>query len=107
MVENEHDYEHEYEPEGPRRSWAALLGGLLAGLLIGGLAGAVSMLLLAPRSGKRTRARLRQQGIELREQAAETVEDTVAQARVKTHQVAHDVRRAGQGAGVPPPRDGQ
>ncbi len=95
MDQNEHDYEHGYDADVPRGLWAVLLGGLLAGLLIGGLAGAVAMLLLAPRSGKRTRARLRLQGDELREQATETMEDAVAQARAKTRQVAQDVRHAG------------
>lgn len=66
--------------------------GLLAGLLIGGLLGAVAMLLLAPQSGKRTRARILRQGIELREQASETIEDAVAQAQVKAHQITADVR---------------
>jgi len=91
MVKNDGDYEHESDADAPRGPWALLLGGLLAGMLIGGLAGALVMLLLAPRSGKRTRARLRQQGIELREQAAETMEDAVAQARVKSRQITKDV----------------
>jgi gas vesicle protein len=75
---------------------AGLLTGTAIGLLIGGLAGAVAMLLLAPQSGNRTRAKLNRQSHELREQAAdavEAVEDAVAQARDKAHQVTHDVRK--------------
>ena len=53
--------------------------------------GALAMLLLAPQSGKRTRAKLQRQSHELREQTAETVEDAVAQARVKARQITADV----------------
>jgi gas vesicle protein len=66
---------------------------LLAGLLIGSLAGAVAMLLLAPRSGKKTRGKLQRQGHDLREQAGETMEDAMEQARDKTEQITHDVRK--------------
>ena len=84
------NYEHE-----PGGSLAGLLAGLLIGLLIGGLTGAVAMLLLAPQSGKRTRAKLYRQGAEWREQAADTVGDAVASARDKAHQITHDVTSAG------------
>ncbi|MBF8285800.1 MAG: hypothetical protein HW378_4715 [Anaerolineales bacterium] len=50
------------------------------------------MLLLAPQSGKRTRAKIQLKGIELRDQTAEAVEDVVAQARVKARQVTAGVR---------------
>lgn len=55
--------------------------GVLAGVLIGGLAGAVTMLLLAPQSGKATRKQIREKGIELRDRTAELVEDTLTQVR--------------------------
>lgn len=61
--------------------------GFLAGLLVGGLAGAGAMLLLAPQSGKRTRAKIQHQSLELRDQA----EDAVAKARVKARQITADV----------------
>jgi gas vesicle protein len=64
---------------------------LLAGLLIGGLAGAGAMLLVAPQSGKRTRAKIQRQGVELREQATDTVEDALDQARIKSHQITASV----------------
>jgi gas vesicle protein len=54
------------------------------------------MLLLAPQSGKRTRARLRRQGRALRDQTAETmenVEDAMADARDKTQEMTHDARK--------------
>ena len=60
-----HNYEHENDAHEPGGSWAGLLAGLLIGLLIGGLTGAVTMLLLAPQSGKRTRAKIHRQGAEL------------------------------------------
>ena len=68
-------------------------GGFFAGLLMGGLIGAGSMLLLAPQSGKRTRAQIQKEGLELRDQVVETVEDTVAQARGQVHRVADRVHK--------------
>ena len=89
------NYEHENNAHEPGGSLAGLLAGLLIGLLIGGLTGAVVMLLVAPQSGKRTRAKLYRQGAEWREQAAETVDDAVAQTRDKARQITHDVSKAG------------
>jgi gas vesicle protein len=61
--------------------------GFLAGVFLGGLAGAVTMLLLAPKSGEETRAQIRQTGIELRDQATEAVEAATQQVRLKASQV--------------------
>ena len=76
-------HEHEYNVNHPR--------GFLAGLLMGGLAGAGARLVLAPQSGKKTRAQIQRKSLELRDQTAETVEDTLAQARVKARQITADV----------------
>ena len=67
--------------------------GVVAGTVIGALAGAVTMLLLAPQSGKRTRAQIQHKGIELRDRATEIVEDAVAQARLDGNKIARDGRR--------------
>jgi gas vesicle protein len=67
--------------------------GFLAGLLFGGLAGAGAMLMLAPQSGKRTRAKIQQKSIELRDQASETVEDAMADTRDKAHKVKLGMRK--------------
>ena len=64
----------------------------LVGLLLGGAAGAVAMLLLAPQSGKETRAQIRQQGIELRDQTVKSLEGAMTQARGKARQITDDVR---------------
>jgi len=61
--------------------------GVLVGMLAGALAGAVTMLLLAPRSGKDTRNQLREKGIELRDRATGMVEDTMAQVRSNASQI--------------------
>lgn len=61
--------------------------GVLVGMLIGGLAGAVTMLLLAPRSGKETRKQIQEKGIELRDRTTELMEDTVAQVRTKAEKI--------------------
>jgi len=78
-----HGQEHE---TGAHNTWS-----FLAGLLVGGLAGAGAMLLLAPQSGKKTRAQIQRKSIELRDQATEAVEDAVAQAGVKARQITADV----------------
>ena len=79
-----HSQEHENDANN---TW-----GFFAGLLIGGLAGAVAMLLLAPQSGKRTRAQIQLKSMDLREQTAEAVEDALKQARTKGRQIRADVR---------------
>jgi gas vesicle protein len=66
---------------------------VLVGILIGGLAGAVTMLLVAPQSGKRTRIQIREKGIELRDHATGILEDAVAQARLNGNKLARDGRR--------------
>jgi gas vesicle protein len=66
---------------------------VLVGLLVGGLAGAVTMLLLAPQSGKRTRMQIQEKGIELRDRATGIMEDAVAQARLDGNKIARDGRR--------------
>ena len=67
--------------------------GMFIGMLTGGLAGAVTMLLLAPQSGQRTRTKLRRQSHDLREQMVDSMEDAMGQAGDKAHQITHDVRK--------------
>lgn len=55
--------------------------GVFMGLLIGGLAGAVTMLLLAPQSGRDTRIQIQKKGLELRDRTTEMVEDAMSQVR--------------------------
>lgn len=66
---------------------------VLVGTLIGGLAGAVTMLLLAPQSGKDTRMQLQKKGIELRDRTTEMVEDTMAKVRVDGNKLSLDGRQ--------------
>ena len=90
-----HNYGDENDGLEPRGSWVGLLlGGLLIGLLVGGLAGAGVMLLVAPRSGKRTRAKLQRRGAEWREQAADTLGNVAGAAQDKARQITHDVSKA-------------
>ena len=63
----------------------------LVGLLVGGLAGVVATLLLAPQSGKKTRAQIRHTSTEVRDQTVKSVEGVVAQARGKARQITDDV----------------
>jgi gas vesicle protein len=55
------------------------VSGVFAGMLIGGMAGAVTMLLFAPQSGRDTRAKIVEKGIELRDHTTEMVEERIAQ----------------------------
>lgn len=57
-------------------------GGFLSGLLLGGLVGAATGLLLAPRSGVKTRGLLQAQSLALRDQVTHSVED--ARTRAET-----------------------
>jgi gas vesicle protein len=72
------------------------IAGVLVGMLIGGLAGAVTMLLLAPQSGKDTRKQLQEKSIELRNRTTEMVEDTVAQVRTKANNLTAGLKDRGQ-----------
>ena len=62
--------------------------GVLGGMLVGGLAGALTMLLLAPQSGKRTRMQIQQKGIELRDRSTEMVDDGMVQVRLESKKFA-------------------
>ena len=61
---------------------------VLFGMLVGAIAGAVTMLLLAPQSGKETRKQIQKKGIELRDQTNELVDNTMAQVRTNADKVA-------------------
>lgn len=67
--------------------------GFLAGLLIGGLIGAGTMMLLAPRSGEKTRAQIQKKSSKLFDQTTETMEDAVTQVGDKARQIKDDVRK--------------
>ncbi len=71
---------------------ASQLGNFLAGFLLGGLSGAATMLLLAPQSGKKTRANLQRKGIKVRNQMVKGVEDATAQVRIKARQITDNVQ---------------
>ena len=73
---------------------------ILGGMLIGGLAGAVTMLLLAPQSGKDTRKRIQEKGVELRDRTTETVEDTMAKVRTKADAIGMELMEHGQDLAV-------
>lgn len=55
-------------------------GAFLIGFVVGGLTGAITALLLAPQSGTETRALIKDKSVELRDKAAETLEEAYAQA---------------------------
>jgi gas vesicle protein len=67
--------------------------GVFTALLIGSLAGAVTMLLLAPHSGKDTRMQIEDKSIELRDQTTKIVTDTLAQIRSKAKKITLSGRK--------------
>ncbi len=64
---------------------------VLSGFLVGSVIGAATALLFAPRSGEETRAGIRDKAVELRDQATDTVKDTVSQAKSKVSDVKENV----------------
>src|SRR5258708_23922646 len=64
-----------------------------AGLLIGSVAGALTMLLLAPQSGKETRKQVQEKGLELRDRTAAVVKEKVAQVRSSTDKFSQEGRQ--------------
>jgi gas vesicle protein len=67
------------------------LGGFIAGVLLGGLAGAVTLLLVAPQSGKDTRKLIQTKAIELRDKTSATVENVSGQVGNKAGQIKTSV----------------
>jgi len=86
MKNNKQEQEVEHKDSGNNATSA------IAGLVIGGLAGAGAALLLAPQSGKETRAQIQQKTVELRDRTTDTVDDAVAQVKSKTHEITDGVR---------------
>jgi gas vesicle protein len=70
--------------------------GIFVGMLVGGLAGALTMLLLAPQSGKDTRLQIREKAIDLRDRTSEMVEETMAKARTNANKITTDLKNQGQ-----------
>lgn len=66
--------------------------GVLVGILIGGLVGALTMLLMAPQSGKDTRKQIKQKGIELRDGTTEMVDEAIAQMQKSATKVMAEGR---------------
>lgn len=90
MIHENQDYRY------PRNNAA----GVLTGMLIGGLAGAVTMLLLAPQSGKDTRKQIQEKSIELRDRTTELVDDTMAQVRTNANRITMNLKERGQEVAV-------
>jgi len=81
--------EHTFDINGPKN--------VLIGLLIGSVAGAIAMMLLAPQSGKGTRAQIQKKTIELRNQATKNIKKAVAQVRSETDKLTSKVQdKAGE-----------
>jgi gas vesicle protein len=70
--------------------------GVLFGMLVGGLAGAMTMLLLAPQSGKDTRIQIQKKGIELRDRTSGMMEDAIAQMRVDRNKISMGGKKKAQ-----------
>ena len=98
-----HHQDDEDERDEQREHNGIMAKGFLAGALLGSLAGAGAALLLAPQSGKRTRAKIQHAGLELRDQTVAGVEDALEQARATgrhisagVHKQTEDLQQRGQ-----------
>lgn len=76
----------------PQQEAAPMIKGFFGGLLLGSAIGAGAMLLMAPCSGHRTRARLQHRYDELRDQLAESMEETEEEMAAKARHLAADAR---------------
>ncbi len=65
---------------------------VLLGLLISGLTGAATMLLFAPQSGKRLRAQIRQESIQLCGRTTTGVKEAVEQVSSVTNRITAEVQ---------------
>jgi gas vesicle protein len=63
------------------------------GLVLGGLTGAVTMWLMAPRTGKQTRSQLYKGGEKLRHQAIDGMEEIVSEAGDMAHELTDSVNK--------------
>ena len=97
MTKHSHEHAendlHQEDAVESSRFGIGLLIGLLSGAIFGGLTGAATMLLLAPQSGKRTRAKLQRQSTKLRNQATESIEDVLADVSDKAHAYTDDLQK--------------
>jgi gas vesicle protein len=64
-------------------------GAFLVGFIVGGLTGAAVSLLFAPQTGEETRTLIHDKAIELRDRAAETVEEARLQAEEAWEEAKH------------------
>ena len=97
---NNNNYDEKYEANDSSGFIAGL--SLVTGLLLGALAGAGVMLLMAPQSGKKTRAKIQHKGQQMRNQTTSAVDGAVAQVRSTARQVStsiHDQSEALQQRG--------
>lgn len=74
------------------RPRATALAAFLVGLVLGGLSGASTMLLFAPRAGKRTRTQIQKTSAKLQRRAAEGIEEFVTEAGEKTHDLSDTIQ---------------
>ncbi len=85
-MNEQYDDEGNSAPSRMRPFLAGLIFGNLIGLLLGSLVGAATMLLMAPRTGKQTRAKLQKQGVKLRHRASERFDDMMTEAGDRAEQ---------------------
>lgn len=72
----------------------SFLTGSLAGMVLGALIGAAVMMLLAPRSGEKTRSKLMKQGATLRDYASDGFDEVVSVAGDKVNDFTDGVQNA-------------
>jgi gas vesicle protein len=96
MTEHIHECGENNIPQNAAVEPGSLGVGLMAGYILGGLTGAGTMLLLAPHSGKKTRARLQEQGVKLRNLITPGSSDKARRMKDHAHKQTEEVEQSSQ-----------
>ena len=96
MTEYTHEYGENNIPQKAATEPGRLGTELMAGYILGGLTGAGTMLLLAPHSGKKTRAKLQKQGVRLRNLFTRGRGGKTRQTKDHARQQAEEVEQSSQ-----------
>ena len=105
MTEHIHECGENNIPQNAAVEPGSLGVGLMAGYILGGLTGAGTMLLLAPHSGKKTRTRLQEQGVKLRNRLTKGSTDKARQRKDHMRRQSEEVEQSSQAMldeGAPP-----
>jgi gas vesicle protein len=88
----EEEMEDEMMAEMKHSSSSNSVKNVMIGLLIGGVAGALTMLLVAPQSGKQTRTLITDKTLQLRDETSKNLKEAFERVRKETNRLKSDVQ---------------